>query len=124
MVLLSSMGSSQGERYLFSCIFHSLLCSSFALLECVDIIQNENGWDDISSRVSVWLARLLNDEIYLNFLSSFHSVLLHMDVLYNTLQKVSCNAVSVHKDIQVAMNNILANLPQVNGNSEPSTTRV
>jgi hypothetical protein len=57
-----------------------------ALLECFDIIQNENGWDNISIRESVRLARLLNDKIFLYFLSFFHSVLLHVDILYNTLQ--------------------------------------
>jgi hypothetical protein len=40
------------------------------------------------------------------------------------LQKLSSNAVNVHKAIQnfeVAINNIKGNLPQVNVNSEPST---
>jgi hypothetical protein len=83
-----------------------------ALLECFDIVQIENGWDDISIRKSIGLARLLNDEIFLYFLSFLHSVLLHVDILYNTLQKVSSNAISVRKAIQhfeVAINDIRGN---------------
>jgi hypothetical protein len=54
----------------------------------------------------------------------FYSVLLHVDILHNTLQKVPSHAVSVHKAIQylkAAINDIRENLPQVNGNSKPST---
>jgi hypothetical protein len=50
-----------------------------------------------------------------------------VDILYNTLQKVSSNAVSVRKAIEhfeVATNDIRGNLPQVNGNPEPSTKHV
>jgi hypothetical protein len=49
-----------------------------------------------------------------------------VEILYNTLQKVSSNAVSVRKAIQhfeVAPNVIRGNPPQVNGNPEPSTKR-
>jgi NADPH-dependent 7-cyano-7-deazaguanine reductase QueF len=79
---------------------NSVYMDKNSLLECVCIIQNENGWAEISIKRAVALARLLNDEAFLYFLSSFfHSVLLHMDILYNTLQKVSSNAVSVCKAI-------------------------
>jgi hypothetical protein len=47
-----------------------------------------------------------------------------VEILCNTLQKVSNNAVGVLKDIQhfeVAINDIRENLSQVNGNPEPST---
>jgi hypothetical protein len=78
---------------------YSVYINKDALLECFDIIHNENGWDDISIRESFGLARLLNNEIFLYFLSLFHSVLLYVDILYNTLHKVSSNAVSVPKAI-------------------------
>jgi hypothetical protein len=62
--------------------------------------------------------------IYSCIFCPFYSVLLHVDIFHNTLQKVSSHAVSVHKAIQyfkAAINDIRENLPQVNGNSKPST---
>jgi hypothetical protein len=81
-----------------SCVFSVMLCLNF------NIIQNEN-------------------EGFLYFLL-FYSVLLHVEILYNTLQKVSNNPISVLKDIQhfeIVINDIKKTLPQVIGNSEPST---
>jgi hypothetical protein len=55
---------------------------------------------------------------------TFHAFSLsYCHILYTTLQKLSSNAVRVRKAIQhfeVAINDIRENLPQVNGNPEPS----
>jgi hypothetical protein len=108
-------------------VFNSVYINKDALLGCFDIIQNENGWDVISIRESVGLARLLNDEIFLYFLSFS----IHFSCMWTfcttPCKKVPSSAASVHKAIQhfeVAINDIGVNLPPVNGNSEPSTKRV
>jgi hypothetical protein len=41
------------------------------LLECFDIMQNENGWNDNLARESVGLIQLLNDKILLYYLFFF-----------------------------------------------------
>jgi hypothetical protein len=93
-----------------------------SLFECFDVIQNENCWNDISIRESLGLARLLNDDIFLYFLSFLFSFVACGHFVQHP-EKVSSNAVSVCKAIQhfeVEINDIRGSMPQVFDNSEHS----
>jgi hypothetical protein len=100
--------------------FHSRVVNTVfnnkdALLQCLDKIQNEDGWDDVTIRETIGLANLLH---YGEFLYCCHFLIpfLHVDILYNTIQKLSANALYICTAIQhfeTAFNVIRNNLPEL-----------
>lgn len=112
--------------------FHSRVVNTVynykeSLLECFEIIQTEDGWDDITIREAYGLANLLNNPGFAYLLSFFNAILLHIDILYSTLQKSSTNATTVRTQLQhfeSAINDIRNNLPEPDCNSHYSVKRV
>jgi hypothetical protein len=85
--------------------------------ECFNNTENGNGWNDISiTESTVELGAILV------FSVSFSSVLLYVHILYNNLEKVLSNVISVCR-VMHHLNNIRKNPPEVNGNPDPSTKR-
>ena len=63
-----------------------MFLNSAELVVCFNTIISSGSWDDISVREADGFLRLLDDETLKYLLAFFHSIFIHVDILYNVFQ--------------------------------------
>ncbi|XP_077461063.1 uncharacterized protein LOC144077306 [Stigmatopora argus] len=83
--------------------------SQDAILECLDSIRTQPGWDDVTISEAYGLSMHLKDPTFLQFLHFFAEVMPEVDVLQNILQnrEIDCSVV------RCAVENFIANVKEV-----------
>ncbi|XP_031357512.1 uncharacterized protein LOC116181298 [Photinus pyralis] len=69
-----------------------------ALIDCMDEIQNTLTENNTTINKATAIKRMLEDKIFIFWLTFFHHVMPHVDILYNHLQKRTIDAANV-KDV-------------------------
>ncbi|XP_077575184.1 uncharacterized protein LOC144198169 [Stigmatopora nigra] len=83
--------------------------SQVAILECLDSIRTQPGWDDVTVSEAYGLSMHLKDPTFLQFLHFFAEVMPEVDVLQNILQnrEIDCSVV------RCAVENFIDNVKEV-----------
>lgn len=69
------------------------------LIECFEAIKS-SGFDQITVREASGYIRMLQDEDFVFFLSIFHNIMPHVDILYQQLQQRDIDAVLIQRALQ------------------------
>lgn len=69
------------------------------LMQCFSLISERSDFDGSSVHSAIGLRKLLCDSEFLFFLSFFHSVMMHVDILSAQLQKRNSDPVSVRGNV-------------------------
>ncbi|XP_074524579.1 zinc finger MYM-type protein 1-like [Halichoeres trimaculatus] len=78
------------------------------LVKCFQTIRNSEDFDGPTKREAGGYVRLLEDEAFCFFLTLFHKIMPHVDMLYNQLQKRNIDAVYIAGITQTFLNSIQA----------------
>ncbi|KAL2085016.1 hypothetical protein ACEWY4_020534 [Coilia grayii] len=70
------------------------------LIECFEAIKTSGSFDPLTVREASGYIRMLQDEDFVSFLSIFHSIMPHVDVLYQQLQQKDIDAVLIQRALQ------------------------
>ena len=69
-----------------------------ALIECFKVLQTVNSHQTVDAATG--LLRMLNDDDFQFWLSFFHRIMPHVDILYDQMQNRNANSSTVHTALQ------------------------
>ena len=92
--------SGQTRWNLKSRTVHTVFEHQDTLKVCFGKIQDDQSWDSVSVQQAHGLSALLGDDSFLFFLSFFHSALMHIDILYNVLQKRTTDSLKTRQALE------------------------
>ncbi|KAM4557752.1 zinc finger MYM-type protein 1-like [Odontesthes bonariensis] len=98
------------------------------ILECLDNIRTQPGWDKVSISEAYGLTMHLRDRTFLQLLEFFAKVMPEVDVLYSILQKREIDASGVNRAVEnfkVNMRDIRASADEIGNQAseEPGTAK-
>lgn len=79
---------------------HTVFDHQDTLKVCFGKIRDDQSWDSVSVQQAHGLSALLGDDSFLFFLSFFHSALMHVDILYNILQKRTTDSLKTRQALE------------------------